>query len=152
MKLRIQVCRKMNFLRHMEKTRRIVRMNNKYHFSLHIQFENDCDVDELDKQIALQCYKKSFLNDSKGKNKTAKLWYKTNDYTEADTYKLLKKFIFDMKDKLAIIKNAMHLYSGKATLTLYFEELHDKPFIKLDNDVIKILADNDISFETDFRI
>ena len=148
---RIQKCQKMNFSKHMDIKRR-KKMTNRYHFSLHLQFQEDCDVNKLEKIIGLQSYKKNMLNESKGQNKTAKLWFKTSDYSEPDTYAVFEKILSKIKEKLEIIKQANDNFRGKTTLTLYFEELHQKPYIKLSKDDMELLSKNGISFDVDFRI
>ena len=127
-------------------------MTNKYHFSLHLQFKQDCNVNKLEKAFGLPAYKKNMLSESKGKNKTAKLWLKTEDFDDPDTYKILNNFLNKMKDKFKLINEAIKTFDGKATLTLYFEDLHEKPYVKLSCEDMKLLTDNNISFDVDFRI
>ena len=127
-------------------------MNNKYHFSLHLQFAKYCDIDKLEKKIGIRSYRKNLLSESKGQNKTAKLWFRTEEFDDPDTYSVLKKFINKLSDKFELICEANKIFDGKTTLTLYFEEVKEKPFIKLSYDDMKILSDNNISFEVDFRI
>ena len=127
-------------------------MNNRYHFSLHLQFEEDCDVNKLEKAIGLQAYRKNMLSDSKGINKTAKLWFKTEDCELPDTYADFKKLLSNLTDKLEIIKQANEIYNGKTVLTLYFEELHQKPYIRLLSEDMELLSKNGISFDVDFKI
>lgn len=124
---------------------------NKYHFSLHLQFKKDCNVDKLENLLGLKAYRKNFLSESIGKNKTAKLWFKTDDVENPDTYKIFKDFINSFKDKFEIIKEANETFEGKATLTIYFEKLTDKPYIKLSAEDMELLANNNINFDVDFR-
>lgn len=127
-------------------------MHNKYHFSLYLQFKDDCNVDELEKEIGLHAYRKNMLKDSKGKNKTAKLWFKTKNFDAPDTYNVLDKFLESLKPKFEIIKKANEKYNGSTTLTLYFDELNEKPCISLSKENIKLLAFYGFAFDTDFRI
>lgn len=127
-------------------------MNNKYHFSLHLHFQKDCDVDKLEKIIGLQAYRKNTLKESKGQNKTAKLWFKTSDYDNPDTYAVFEKVLSKMKEKLEIIKLANEKFDGKTTFTLYFDELNQKPYIRLSKEDMELLSKNGISFDVDFRI
>ena len=127
-------------------------MHNKYHFSLHLQFKDDCNVDELEKEIGFNAYRKNMLTDSKGKNKTAKLWFKTKNFDAPDTYNVLDKFLESLKPKFEIIKKANEKYNGSTTLTLYFDELNEKPCISLSKENIKLLAFYGFAFDTDFRI
>ena len=125
---------------------------NKYHISLHLQFKKNCNVEKLENLLGLNAYRKNMLSESKGQNKTAKLWFKTNDIENRDTYGVFTKFLSSIKDKLEIIKKANEEFDGKAVLTIYFENLTEKPYIKLSVEDMKLLSQNDISFDVDFRI
>ena len=127
-------------------------MGNIYHFSLHLQFKKDIDVDKLESKLGFVAYRKNLLNESKGVNKTAKLWFKSKDYEDADTYAYLHSYIETLKDKFEFINEVMNAYDGTANLTLYFEEVKEKPYIRLDVEDMKILAANNISFDVDFRM
>ena len=127
-------------------------MGNIYHFSLHLQFKKDIDVDKLENKLGFVAYRKNVLSESKGMNKTAKLWFKSKDYEDADTYTYLHSYIETLKDKFEFINEVMNAYDGTANLTLYFEEVKEKPYIRLDVEDMKILADNNISFDVDFRM
>ncbi len=127
-------------------------MYNKYHFSLHLQFKDDCNVDELEKEIGLLAYRKNMLKDSKGKNKTAKLWFKTKNFDAPDTYNIIDKFLKKLEPKFEIIKKANDKYNGYTVFTLYFDELHEKPCISLSKENIELLARYGFAFDTDFRI
>ena len=127
-------------------------MHNKYVCWLYLQFKDDCNVDELEKEIGLHAYRKNMLKDSNGKNKTAKLWFKTKNFDAPDTYNVLDKFLESLKPKFEIIKKANEKYNGSTTLTLYFDELNEKPCISLSKENIKLLAFYGFAFDTDFRI
>ena len=125
---------------------------NKYHFSLHLQFKDDCNINKLEELLQIKAYRKSMLADSKGKNKTAKLWLKSKDITNSDTFSDMQMYVSSMQSKFSIINEWLEMYNGTAVLTLYFEQIQEKPYIKLDNSVIEILNKNHISFEVDFRL
>lgn len=126
-------------------------MTNKYHFSLHLQFKQDCDVDKVEKFLDVTAYRKNLLKDSLGENKTAKIWIKTKDFINPDTYDVLHNFIENFLPKFEKIKGLIEEYDGKATFTLYFEEFKEKPYIRLDARDMEIFSDNHINFEVDFR-
>lgn len=127
-------------------------MNNKYHFSLHLQFKDDCNVDDLENKIGMRAYRKNMLKDSKGKNKTAKLWFKTKDFEEPDINAVLEKFLENLKPKFEIIKQANIAYNGNTVLTLYFEEIKQKPSVSLSKETIKLLAYYGFGFDIDYRL
>ena len=127
-------------------------MTNIYHFSLHLQFSKDCDVNLIEKTLGVSAYKKSSLNESKGKNKTAKLWFKSNDYDNPDTYSCFKNFVNKHKKLLELIGKFNNEFNGKTTFTIYFDKVPEKPYIKLEKEEMLLLAVNNISFEVDFRI
>ena len=142
----------MNFSNVMEMKIRRRNIMNKYHFSLHLQFEKDCDVDKIEKELGMKAYKKNSLSESKGENKTAKIWFKTENVENSDTYEMFERTLNGLKDKLEIIKKANQEYSGKTVFTLYFEKLTEKPYIRLSSSDMELLSNNGISFEVDFRI
>lgn len=127
-------------------------MIDKYHFSLHLQFKDDCDVDKIEKELGVTAYRKNLLKDSVGQNKTAKLWFKTEDFNLPDVFSVLDKFIQNFEPKFKQINNFNNKYNGKTTFTLYFEDCKIKPFIKLSPVAMRILSENKITFEVDFRV
>ncbi len=125
---------------------------NKYHFSLHIFFKQDCDVNELEKIIGIKAYKKVLLKDSVGHNKSAKLWLRTEQETLPNTVERLSKFIEKMQPTFLLLQGYLKKFDGRCTLTLYFDELDQKPYISLPVDSLKILAENNIKFDVDFCV
>lgn len=125
---------------------------NKYHLSLHLQFKQDVDVNKIEKELNLVAFKKSLLKDSKGTNKTAKLWFKTPDITDNNTFDVIEKFVENLKNTFYKIGEFNKLYDGFTTFTLAYEDFKNKPFIKLSPKTMKILADNNISFDVEFFI
>ena len=125
---------------------------NKYHFSLHIFFKQDCDVNALEKIIGIKAYKKVLLKDSVGKNKSAKLWIRTKQEKSPDTVERLSKFISKMQPTFLLLQDYLSKFDGTCTLTLYFDEINQKPFIILTVDSLKIFADNNINFDVDFCV
>ena len=43
-------------------------MIDKYHFSIHLQFKKDCNVNMIEEEIGLIAYRKNSLSESIGKN------------------------------------------------------------------------------------
>lgn len=125
---------------------------NKYHFSLHIFFKQDCDVNALEKIIGIKAYKKVLLKDSVGKNKSAKLWIRTKQEKSPDTVERLSKFISKMQPTFLLLQDYLSKFDGTCTLTLYFDEINQKPCISLPVDSLKILAENNINFDVDFCV
>ena len=126
-------------------------MIDKYHFSIHLQFKKDCDVNMIEKEIGLTAYRKNNLTESVGKNKTAKLWFKTDDFTLSDVFSVLDNFIKTFETKFSLINKFNQTFDGNTTFTLYFEDCKIKPFIKLSPKSMEILSKNNIFFEVDFR-
>ena len=124
----------------------------RYHLSLHIQFKQDVDLKNVEKELGVVAYKKYPLSESKGKNKTAKIWFKTDDTTEVDTLLVLSNFVNSFSDNFEKIKMLCKQFDGTCTLTLYFEDFDDKPYIQLTTEIMKKLSDCNINFETDFRM
>lgn len=127
-------------------------MSNKYHFSLLLQFDDDIDIDKLEKKLGLCAYRKNTLSESVGKNKTAKLWFKSNEYQNPDTFAVIEQFVDNLKYKLTLIKKVSDEYHGNSTLTLYFDNVNEKPYIRLSHKTMLLLAQNNITFGVDFKI
>ena len=83
---------------------------NKYHFSLHIFFKQDCDVNALEKIIGIKAYKKVLLKDSVGKNKSAKLWIRTKQEKSPDTVERLSKFISKMQPTFLLLQDYLNKF------------------------------------------
>lgn len=122
-----------------------------YHFSLHLQFLNDIDVDKLENYFKIEAYKKTFLKDSKGSCKTAKLWYKSKDYTDVNTDIVIEKFIEKYFNNFRDLKNILEKNNGKATFTLYFTEVKERPIISLTQKTIDLFNKLGILFDVDFK-
>lgn len=122
-----------------------------YHFSLHLCFENDVDVDKLEKHLHLVAYKKNFLKDSKGNKKTAKLWFKTQEYTDVNTDIVLENFVEKIYPNMVDLKEILQANKGTAGLTLYFTFVKDRPIIGLTTRTIEFLEKMGIHFEVDFK-
>lgn len=122
---------------------------NKYHLSLFLQFKQDVDLDALERKIGIMSYKKFPLAESRGKNKTAKIWFKTEDTMEPDTFEVVKNFIYEFKSRFEFIKKILDEFDGTSTLTLYYDEVDDKPYIRLSAEIMKILAENNVDFEVE---
>lgn len=125
---------------------------NKYHLSLHLQFKQDVDVKKIEKELNLVAYKKSYLKDSLGKNKTAKLWFKTVDFDDNDTFSVIEKFVENSKNVFYKIGEFNKLYEGFTTFTLAYDDFKNKPYIKLSPNTMKILSENNITFDVEFFI
>ena len=58
------------------------------------------------------------LSESKGQNKTAKLWFKTNDIENRDTYEIFKKFLSSIKDKQ--MEKIIKMYKSEPNIEIKF--------------------------------
>ena len=126
-------------------------MGNKYHFTLFYAFKKDINIDLFEKAMGVKAYRKNSLKDSKGQNKSAKYWIKTQDFTNPDSAMELEKFIKQIGPKLALSQPYLEQYDGFVRITMYFDEIKDKPYIALSPESIKILAQNNVKFDVDFK-
>ena len=122
-----------------------------YHFSLHLNFKRDIDVDAVEKHFGIKAYKKTAYKDSKDKEKIAKIWYKSKEYTDVNTHLVLEKFAQNMATYLKDLKNFLAANDGSAIFTLYFTSAKERPIIELTPTVIDIFQKLGASFEVDFR-
>ena len=86
------------------------------------------------------------------KNKSAKLWIRTKQEKLPDTVERLSKFISKMQPTFLLLQDYLNKFDGACTLTLYFDEINQKPFISLPVDSLKILAENNINFDVNFCV
>ena len=124
---------------------------NKYHFTLFYSFKKDIDIDLFEKVVGVKAYKKNSLKDSKGLNKSAKYWIKTEDFSNPDSAMELEKFIKQIEPKLVLTQPFLKQYDGFVRITLYFNETKDKPYIALSPESMKILSENNVKFDVDFK-
>ena len=124
---------------------------NKYHFTLFYSFKKEIDIDLFVKVVGVKAYKKNSLRDSKGLNKSAKYWIKTEDFSNPDSAMELEKFIKQIEPKLVLTHPFLKQYDGFVRITLYFNETKDKPYIALSPESMKILSENNVKFDVDFK-
>lgn len=122
-----------------------------YHFSLHLKFRKDVDVDAVESHFGIKAYKKTPLKDFKGKEKIAKLWYRSKDFTDVNTHQVLETFAQKLATNFKDLKSYLTANDGAATLTLYFTSAKERPIIELTPLTIDIFQKLGLSFEVDFK-
>lgn len=121
-----------------------------YHLSLHFHFNDDVDVDALEKHFKMEAYKKTALKDSKDQNKTAKIWFRTKELTEANTHEAIEKFLTKAYDNFKDLKQILNEGHGAGTFSLIFTKAKERPVISLTYKTIQILEQLGLSFDVDF--
>lgn len=53
----------------------------------------------IEKALKINAYRKNMLKDSVGQNKTAKLWFKTEDFMNSDVFMVTQNFIKEFEPK-----------------------------------------------------
>ena len=124
----------------------------KYHFSFHIRFVKDFDVFSLSKKFNLEPYKLTLLKDSKGTNKTAKMWYRTKDITNIYTGDEFEKFVIKINEIFKGINEYLDLYDGSCEFCIIFTELNEKPCIDITKKTINALNELKASVDFDFLV
>ena len=122
----------------------------RYHFSLHLNFKKDVDVDKLEKQFGLSAYKKTFLKDCKGPQKCAKIWFRTNEFTDVNTDEKIEKFTEKIFDNFKNLKQILNEEEGSARFSLVFTETNERPIIGLTLKTIERFKELGLSFDVDF--
>lgn len=122
-----------------------------YHFSLHLHFRKDVNVEAVENHFGVKAYKRTAFNDFKGKEKMAKLWYRTKEFTDVNTHLVLEKYAQKMATNFKDLKDFLASNDGNAMLTLYFTSAKERPIIELTPVTIDILQKLGLSFEVDFR-
>ncbi len=122
-----------------------------YHFSLHLMFKKDIDVDLTEEHFGIKAYKKTSYNEFKGKEKMAKLWYKSKEFTDVNTHLVLEAFIQKMATNFKDLKDYLESNDGSAVFTLYFTNAKERPIIELTTQAIDTFQKLGLSFEVDFN-
>lgn len=121
-----------------------------YHFSLHLHFNDDVDVNALEKYFKMEAYKKTALKESKGENKSAKIWFRTKELTEVNTHEAIEKFLTNVYDNFRDLKQILDENNGHGTFSLIFTKAKERPIISLTYKTIQILEQLGLSFDVDF--
>ena len=124
----------------------------KYHFSLQMNFKTDVDVEKVSKLIKLEPYKITPLSEAKGPNKTAKIWYRTKDFTEIYSDNMIDKFLKEVEENLKFLPELLKEFEGRCSLNLIFTGLNEFPVIGLSDYAIQTLAKLKINFYVDFLV
>ena len=129
-------------------------MSNKYtyHFSLHLNFKKDIDVEKLEKMFKIKAFKLTSLKDSKGdaEHKRAKIWYKSADFNEINVDEHIEKFMSKIFENFKGLKELLKEFDGRAIFSLIFTQMTERPIIALTSKTIDMLGKLGLSFEVDF--
>lgn len=130
-------------------------MENKieYHFNVVINFECDVDVHEIAKGFEITPYKLTLLKDSralKGFKKVAKMWYKTNDFTNLSVNNETEKFVLKAKEIFKNLPSLLKEFQGNCHFEIVFTKLDRFPIIALSQKTIEALNFLQADFGTDF--
>ena len=125
----------------------------KYHFTIHIHFKKEVDFNFIENELNLKASKKSSLSESTEKPQLAKILFKTETISDKNVVGLLSEFIIGFQDMFQKINNLCQEYEGICGLVVYFERYSSKSEIKIDLDfeMLKILANNDIYFDIEYK-
>lgn len=121
-----------------------------YHLSLHLSFNQDVDVDKLEKHFKHTAYKKTFLKDSKGNKKTAKIWYKSSEFTDVNTHEQIEKYLEKIYPDFIDLKEILQKYDGECVFSLIFTLTKERPIISLTTKTIQLMEKLGMSFDVDF--
>lgn len=123
-----------------------------YHFSLHLHFKQDVNVDKLEKHFNYTAYKKNMLKDSKGipERRTAKLWFKSDSFTEINVDEKIEEFVKKIYNNFHDLKDITTKFDGDAVFSLIFTETKERPIISLTTQTIQLFAELGLSFDVDF--
>ena len=94
---------------------------NRYYFSLSIQFKKDIDLDKFQNYLGIEATKLTMLEDSKGPNKTAKFYYRTESMENIFPDKDFEQFVDDVADKLVHLPQIMEKNDGDCSFSIVVE-------------------------------
>ena len=123
---------------------------NKYYFSLSIHFKKDIDLYKLQDDLKIKATKLTALKDSKGPNKSAKFYCKTNSFENIYTDNEFEKFVDSLMENLSVLPNILREYDGKCCFCVVIEEMTEAPCLSLSEKTIANLHKIGASYDVDF--
>ena len=123
---------------------------NKYYFEIGIEFKSDYDVKKLEEILGVKASAMVSLKDAVGPVKTAKFFYKTNEFTEIYADELFERFLIDFQTKVEDLKPILSTNNGEITFSIVFTRLDVKPCISLSSKAISILDSIGARYDVDF--
>lgn len=123
---------------------------NKYYFSFSINFAKNVDLKSLENVLEIKATKLTPLKESKGKNKSAKFYCKTQEYDDMYTDKKFEEFVNLLAPRLKDLPNMLLEYDGKCHFCVVFTETKQKPCLSLNIQTIRTLANIGASYDVDF--
>lgn len=111
-----------------------------YHFSLFLSFKKDVDLQKLEKLLNIHATKITPLKDSVGKIKTAKMWFKTRNFKNANCHLTFEKFLISLYDSLKNIKTILEEFQGELWIDIVFTKSSSAPSICYTKNAIKYLS------------
>lgn len=125
-------------------------MKNKFYFSISIHFKENVDVFEIQEILKIKASKLTPLEQAKGPNKTARLYFKSKEFEENYSDEIFEKFVEKFKDNFNILPKLLKEYDGRCSFCIVFTELNDSPCINLKNSTLNSLAQIGADFDVDF--
>lgn len=122
----------------------------KYYLGLEFDFEKDINLDEFEKKIGIKAFKKTKLADSKGSHKTAKIRWRTQEFTEWNTDEILEKFVEKFVPKLESVQSMIKMFNGDGGVVIVFTRMKERPVIALTKKSINLLAKAELDFCVDY--
>lgn len=124
-----------------------------YHFNLILTFDKDINIEKLERLIGIKAYKKIHLKDSlfgEDNKKTAKIWFKSEDFSNLNTFETIEKYLLNIKENFKDISHILKEFSGEFAFQLVFNKINERPIIEFSTKNIEILQQIGASFSVDF--
>lgn len=112
----------------------------KYYLELEFEFKKDVNLELFEKALGIKATGKTSLAESKGSRKTAKIWWKTKEFSDWNTDEILEKYIEKIAPKLENAHKFCEEFEASAGVCLVFTHLKDRPVIALTKHAIELLA------------
>ena len=126
----------------------------KYHFTIHIHFKSDIDLNFIENELSLKASEKLSFSESSENPKKAKILFKTESFSEKDVSGFFNEFVVEFQVIFQKINFLCKQFDGLSGLVVYFERYSSKAETKIDLnfETLKILTNNDIYFDREYKI
>ena len=123
---------------------------NSYYFTLSLRVYEDIDIYEIEKKLGIKATKLTTFKNSLGKNKSAKLYIKTKEFSNIYTDEDFSKFVNVFANKKDILNEIQNKYKTELIFCVVFTSFKEKPCLSLNKDTIKLLSELNANYDIDF--
>ena len=117
---------------------------------LTLRFPEDVNLDEIEKILGMKATSKKTKQESKSKNKFARISFYTSRKRSPNPSQVLENFLLKIHENIKKVPEILKKYNGRAFLCLIMNFSEYVPTVFLSQTVIDILSECKIEFDLDF--